>query len=116
MAVGADVLCTKTIGGDVVKNGHSPISSPLTVTVYTSGGCAFCKQAVDLVREVADKLNEYTPAINVVEKHMELEKNCNELGDVTALPAIRVGTSCLVGLPRVEDVESLIYVSLFSKH
>lgn len=99
-----------------MKKGQPSFTSPLTVTVYTSGSCAFCKQAVDLVREVADKLNEYTPAINVVEKHLELETNCNEVRDVTALPAIRVGTSCIVGLPRVEDVESLIYVSLFSKH
>jgi glutaredoxin len=97
-----------------MKSDDEKQRNSLTVTVYTSGGCAFCQQAVSLVNEAAKRLNEHYEGVQVVERELESTHRTPEIDDVTALPTIRIGSSVVVGLPSVEDLETLMYSSLFS--
>ncbi|RLI48685.1 MAG: hypothetical protein DRO73_08605 [Candidatus Thorarchaeota archaeon] len=84
----------------------------LTITVYTSEKCIFCKEAVRVVRETANRLRGVANLLDIIEEDTPLkDKNA---GGITAVPAIRVGDSLFVGVPSSEDVEFLINRALLS--
>jgi thiol-disulfide isomerase/thioredoxin len=84
-------------------------SESLKVNVFTSSNCAFCQDALDTARQVAEKFNHLNLPVEVVETAVEENPEIIEAYNAIALPMILVGGAQIIGLPRDEDIEFLIH-------
>ncbi|MCF2138217.1 MAG: hypothetical protein K9W43_13380 [Candidatus Thorarchaeota archaeon] len=85
----------------------------LTITVYTNDHCVFCKQAIKIVKETANRCIPLAGFLNVIEQDVNsIEQEKKE--HINAVPTIEVGEMTFVGLPSVEDMEYLINQALLT--
>lgn len=84
-------------------------SGSLKVNVFTSSNCAFCQEALDAAREVAEKFNHLNLPVEVIETAVEENPEIIEAYNAIALPMILVGSAQIIGLPKNEDIEFLIH-------
>ncbi len=84
-------------------------SESLKVNVFTSSTCAFCIEALDAAREAAEKFTLLEIPVEVIETSVEDHPEIIEALNAIALPMILIGNSRIIGLPRSEDIESLIH-------
>ncbi len=81
----------------------------LQITVFTSKSCLLCEQAMATVREVARRVRQYGPEIEIVEHVIDELNNADSLR-IDTLPSIRIGERTLVGLPSPDDIENIINI------
>ncbi len=77
----------------------------LTITVYTTDTCLFCKKALEIVRETVEKTS-FPGHLEIVEQDLQDEHSLHK--EINTLPAIKVGDRVFVGIPSSDDVEDLI--------
>ena len=87
---------------------------PITVSVFTSGGCVFCKEALAIVREAARNLSYDKLGIEIVELPVDEKPDLVESLDIMAVPTIQIGRARLVGLPNIEEIESLMHGAILT--
>jgi len=87
---------------------------PITVSVFTSGGCVFCKEALAIVREAARNLSYDKLGIEIVELPVDEKPDLVECLDIMAVPTIQIGRARLVGLPNIEEIESLMHGAILT--
>ncbi|RDE11649.1 MAG: hypothetical protein C4K49_11475 [Candidatus Thorarchaeota archaeon] len=85
----------------------------IKVTVYTSKGCIFCKEAIEMLREAAGHFSREQLGVEVIESRVDDKPELVESLDIVAVPTILVGKSRVIGLPRLEELESLIHEAMF---
>ncbi len=84
-------------------------SESLKVNVFTSSNCTFCNEALVAAHEAAEKFAFFDIPVKVIETSVEDNPEIIEAFNAIALPMILVGNSRIIGLPRSEDIESLIH-------
>ena len=82
---------------------------PITVSVFTSGGCIFCKEALAMVREAARNLTYDQLGVEVIERPVDEKPDLMESLHIVAVPTIQIGRTRVVGLPRYEELENLLH-------
>ncbi len=94
-------------------NEPRPEATRLTITVYTTDHCIFCKEAMRVVKRTARKCLPLVGFLNLVEHNLErTERNAHT--HVNAVPTIEVGPMTFVGIPSSEDIEFLINQAVLS--
>ncbi|MHA1959460.1 MAG: thioredoxin domain-containing protein [Candidatus Thorarchaeota archaeon] len=89
-------------------------SKRVTVTVFTSDTCAFCNEALELVREVASDISRNDNLVEVIESRLDERPDLVDKMDIMALPTILVGHSRITGMPQYSDVEQLVHMSILT--
>ncbi|MEM2142667.1 MAG: hypothetical protein QXS20_05860 [Candidatus Thorarchaeota archaeon] len=87
----------------------------LTVTVYTDEKCAFCGQALEVVRQSAERLRDQDVYVNIVVQQIDWPAGRAGTNDIRAIPAIRVGSAVLTGIPTHEELENVIHSYLLTR-
>jgi glutaredoxin len=85
----------------------------IRVTVFTSKGCIFCKEAITMLREAAGRFSHEQLGVEVIESRVDEKPELVESLDIVAVPTILVGRTRLIGLPRLEELESLLHEAMF---
>ncbi|RDE12927.1 MAG: hypothetical protein C4K47_06985 [Candidatus Thorarchaeota archaeon] len=94
---------------------RSSRSYPITVSVFTSGGCVFCKEALAMIREVTKNLSYDDLGIEIVELPVDEKPDLVKSLDILAVPTIQIGRSRVVGLPNVEELENLMHEAVLAR-
>lgn len=97
----------------IVEAGR-PRPFPITVSVFTSGGCVFCKEALAMVREVTKNLCYDQLGVEIVELPLDEKPDLAKFLEISAVPTIQIGRSRVVGLPRIEELENLMHEAVLT--
>jgi glutaredoxin len=97
-----------------IANVKGPRAFPITVSVFTSGGCVFCKEALAMVRQVSKNLFYDELGVQIVELPVDEKPDLVKSLDIFAVPTIQIGRSRVVGLPRIEELENLMHEAVLT--
>jgi glutaredoxin len=87
----------------------------ITVSVFTSGGCVFCKEALAMIREVTKNLSYDQLGVEIVELPVDEKPGLAKSLDIFAVPTIQIGRlPRIVGLPRMEELENLMHEAVLT--
>ena len=90
-------------------------SGNIRIDVFTSEYCSFCKNALEVARLAAGRVNYLSNTIEVVETSVDDRPELIEALNLVALPLIQIGKSQIVGLPDQDDIERLIHEKILMR-
>lgn len=97
-----------------IATARRPRTFPITVSVFTSDGCVFCKEALAMIHEAAKNLSYDQLAVKIVELPLDERPDLARSLEIVAVPTIQIGRSRVVGLPLVEEIESLMHEAVLT--